>query len=31
LLTYRYIIISHPKESIAFLGGKMEKKVASSK
>ncbi len=26
LLTYRYIIISQPKESIAFLGGKIEKK-----
>lgn len=26
LLTFRYIIISHPKESIAFLGGKIEKK-----
>ena len=25
LLTYRYIIISQPKESIAFLGGKMGK------
>ncbi len=25
LLAYRYIIISQPKESIAFLGGKMEK------
>jgi large subunit ribosomal protein L4 len=27
LLTYRYIIISHPKESIAFLGGKMERRI----
>jgi len=26
LLAFRYIIISHPKESIAFLGGKLEKK-----
>ena len=26
LLTYRYIIISQPTESIAFLGGKIEKK-----
>lgn len=26
LLTFRYIIISQPKESIAFLGGKIEKK-----
>ncbi|MBK5215900.1 MAG: 50S ribosomal protein L4 [Candidatus Pacebacteria bacterium] len=26
LLTYRFIIISQPKESIAFLGGKIEKK-----
>ena len=25
LLNFRYIIISHPKESIAFLGGKIEK------
>lgn len=25
LLSYRYIIISQPKESIAFLGGKIEK------
>lgn len=25
LLTFRYIIISQPKESIAFLGGKIEK------
>ena len=29
LLAYRYIIISQPTESIAFLGGKSEKKVAS--
>jgi len=27
LLNFRYIIISHPKESIAFLGGKIEKKI----
>ena len=26
LLTFRYIIIAQPKESIAFLGGKIEKK-----
>jgi large subunit ribosomal protein L4 len=26
LLAFRYIIISQPKESIAFLGGKLEKK-----
>ena len=26
LLNFRYTIISHPKESIAFLGGKIEKK-----
>jgi len=26
LLAYRYIIIAQPKESIAFLGGKIEKK-----
>jgi ribosomal protein L4 len=26
LLSYRYIIISQPTESIAFLGGKSEKK-----
>jgi len=26
LLAYRYIIISQPQESIAFLGGKLEKK-----
>jgi large subunit ribosomal protein L4 len=26
LLIHKYIIISHPKESIAFLGGKMERK-----
>jgi len=26
LLTFKYIIISQPKESIAFLGGKIEKK-----
>jgi large subunit ribosomal protein L4 len=26
LLTFRYIIMSQPKESIAFLGGKIEKK-----
>lgn len=25
LLSHRYIIISHPKESFAFLGGKMER------
>lgn len=28
LLAFRYIIISQPTESIAFLGGKTEKKVA---
>lgn len=28
LLAYRYIIISQPTESIAFLGGKLEKKIA---
>ena len=28
LLAFRYIIISQPTESIAFLGGKIEKKVA---
>ena len=27
LLAFRYIIISQPKESIAFLGGKTEKKI----
>ncbi len=27
LLSYRYTIISYPTESIAFLGGKMEKKI----
>lgn len=27
LLLYRYIVISQPKESIAFLGGKIEKKI----
>ena len=26
LLNFKYIIISQPKESIAFLGGKIEKK-----
>lgn len=31
LLAHKYIIISFPTESIAFLGGKIEKKVASSK
>ncbi len=31
LLACRYIIISHPTESFAFLGGKNEKKVVSSK
>lgn len=29
LLNFRYIIISHPKESIAFLGGKIEKKITN--
>ncbi len=29
LLTYRYTIISYPTESIAFLGGKMEKKITN--
>ncbi len=28
LLAYRYIIIAQPTESIAFLGGKIEKKLA---
>lgn len=28
LLAYRYIIIAQPTESIAFLGGKLEKKIA---
>ena len=28
LLAYRYIIIAQPTESIAFLGGKLEKKLA---
>jgi len=27
LLAFRYIVISQPKESIAFLGGKMEKQI----
>lgn len=27
LLTFRYIIMSQPKESIAFLGGKIEKSI----
>lgn len=31
LLAFKYIIISQPMESFAFLGGKMERKVASSK
>lgn len=31
LLAYRYIIMAQPKESFAFLGGKLEKKVASKK
>jgi len=31
LLSFRYIIIAQPTESIAFLGGKIEKKVVSSK
>jgi large subunit ribosomal protein L4 len=26
LLSFKYIVISQPKESIAFLGGKIEKK-----
>jgi ribosomal protein L4 len=26
LLSFKYVIISQPKESIAFLGGKIEKK-----
>lgn len=29
LLSFKYIIISYPTESFAFLGGKMEKKVSS--
>ncbi len=28
LLSYKYIVMSQPKESFAFLGGKIEKKVA---
>ncbi|MDD3662362.1 MAG: 50S ribosomal protein L4 [Candidatus Pacebacteria bacterium] len=31
LLAHKYIIISFPTESIAFLGGKMEKKKVTSK
>ena len=31
LLSHKYIIISYPTESFAFLGGKMEKKVVGSK
>ncbi len=31
LLSFKYIIISQPTESFAFLGGKIEKKVADNK
>jgi len=31
LLSHKYIIISYPTESFAFLGGKMEKKITNSK
>jgi large subunit ribosomal protein L4 len=31
LLNYRYVIIAQPTESIAFLGGKIEKNVRTSK
>jgi large subunit ribosomal protein L4 len=31
LLNYKYVIISYPTESFAFLGGKTEKKVAKVK